>query len=117
MRSNKIRSVVVPGCLIRQTYDMSNYVPGFFLYNENEKDSISFIRNEIDKNELIWDTYVEKKEMNDESINAFVETLRGISQKKFTLSFLDNLKLAIEENTLDNECVDFIKKMISDVKK
>lgn len=113
------RSVAVPGCLNRQSFDLQDYKPGVLLYSKDDDGnySITHIENEMDTVNLVEDNYTEKKELKDESVSAFVESLKGISQKKFTLSFLDNLKKAIEEDTLDNECVGFIQEIINEVKK
>jgi hypothetical protein len=111
------RIVAAPGCLTRQSYDMDGYIPGVLLYSENKKCAMVDIQNYHDTADLVQDSYMEKKELKDESVGAFVESLKGVSQKKFTLSFLDNLIKAIEEDTLDDDCADFIQEMIDTVKK
>jgi hypothetical protein len=113
------QAVVVPGCLIRQAYDMRDYKPSVVLYSSRNDDNfeIKRIQNVVDTGELVQDSHVEKKEMKDENIGVFVEMLKGVSTKKFTLSFLDNLKEAIVGNSLNDDCIEFVQKMIGDVKK
>lgn len=111
------RRVIVPGCLTRQSYDMKDYIPGFYLLKFEDVRTYEFIENIYDKAELVQDNQTEKKEIHDENMSSFVERLKGVSLKTFSLSFLDVLREAIEKDTLENECVSFIQEMIEKVKR
>jgi hypothetical protein len=80
---------------------MIDYTPRVVLFDDGE---ISWINLPNDKT-AISDQHIQEKKERDARISAFVETVRN--NGKISLSFLDNLKKAMN-NLTDQDIIDIL---------
>lgn len=85
------RFVVNPGCPIRQTADLVEYVPVIYFINTSE--SIVTPIKVPEDGELITDEYLRKEEAREERIEAFVESIHNA--EALSLDFKANTEDAI----------------------
>lgn len=104
---NNGRMVINPGCTLIQTADMIDYTPRVVLFDDGE---ISWINLPNDKT-TISDQHIQEKKERDARISAFVETVRN--NGKISLSFLDNLKKAMN-NLTDQDIIDILLELMEE---
>ena len=89
--SNKGRTLINPGCINRQAADLIDYQP--ICYFVDTEDAIIEIPVP-DYQELVTDAYLQKESDREDRIEAFVEKIH--SKENVSLSFIDNLRNALE---------------------
>lgn len=97
----KTKKLLNPGCLLRQAADMIDYTPSVFL--------IDFAGGELtyetlpiqDDVKLITDEYLEKEEMRNNRIEAFIERIK--ENEHVTFDFLENVHSLMKNNKIEPE--------------
>jgi len=95
------KKLLNPGCLLRQAADMIDYGPGvFFIDFENGK-----LKYEIlpipDDEKMVTDEYLEKEEMRNNRIEAFIERIK--ENEQVTFDFIENVHNLMKNNKIENE--------------
>jgi len=110
------QTVAVPGCLNRQSIALKDYHPHVLIYDDSlEKSPLSKVFNEKDLCALEIDNVVGNKKTVD--VSGLIDTLKGVSVKEFSLSFFDNLSIALKRGDLDASSLEFIQKMVEDIRR
>ena len=95
-----------PGCLIRQAADMIDYAPSVFMIDFSSGKFEYKICLIPDDEKMITDEYLEKEEMRNGRIDAFIERIKDNEQ--VTFDFIENVHNLLKTNKIDAE----IKKVI-----
>ena len=103
----KGQTLVNPGCMLRQSAALKDYTP--VCYFVDTEDAIIEIPIPDDET-LITDEYLQKEEEKEARIEAFIEKIQ--SKTEITLSFKDNMKLAMENKKLSPETVKTTRKIL-----
>jgi len=99
------KTLINSGCLLRQAADMIDYEPCVLLldfYNEMDYKVCPI----IDDEKLVTDEYIEKEEMRNSRIEAFIERIK--ENESVTFDFLSNIELTMRNNDVDEN----VKKVI-----
>ena len=97
----KTKKLLNPGCLLRQAADMIDYEPAVFY--------IEFINGELtyctlpipDDEKMVTDEYLEKEEMRNNRIEAFIERIR--ENEQVTFDFIENVHNLMKNNKIEPE--------------
>jgi DNA repair exonuclease SbcCD nuclease subunit len=97
----KTKKLLNPGCLLRQAADMIDYEPSVFL--------IDFVDGELkydtlpipDDEKMVTDEYLEKEEMRNNRIEAFIERIKENEQVSF--DFIENVHNLMKNNDIKPE--------------
>lgn len=111
------RVVAVPGCLNRQSIALKDYHPSVIIY-DTEKDlkkGLHRYYNEKDLCELEVDNIAGNK--NTVDLSNLVDSLKGVTMQEMSLSFFDNLALAMKKGDLDKDCIYYIKSMVESLRR
>ena len=103
------RKLIVPGCLTVQSSDFKDYKPSVVLYDSSSKETTRHLV--YNKAENIIDEHIGDKE--NDKFSSFIVILK--SENKFNLSFEDNVKQALENETnmdvkMKKEIIYYLKK-------
>jgi len=93
--------LINPGCLLRQAADMMDYDPCVVLIDFfNEK--MSYVTLPIvDDEKMVTDEYIEKEEIRNSRIEAFIERIK--ENDSVTFDFVQNVHNLLKNNNVDND--------------
>lgn len=109
---HKGRNVLNPGCLNRQVADYKDYKPqAWFVDTDRKLVEPVIVPDDAD---MVDDEYLRAEEEREDRIGAFIDTVK--KSGKVTLSFVDNMRTAIEGNrkTLDKATVSTIHELMEE---
>jgi hypothetical protein len=81
--------VVNPGCLVRQSADLIDYVPGFYVLDTSGQGSVEFVT--VPDSGRVSNAHITKEKERDERIEAFVSSLEKGTE--MSLDFIQNLRV------------------------
>jgi DNA repair exonuclease SbcCD nuclease subunit len=99
-----------PGCLLRQAADTIDYEPAVFLI-EIEDGEIKYKTCPIVDNEkMVTDEYLEKEEIRNSRIEAFIERIK--ENEQVTFDFIENVHNLMKNTKIDKEVKDIILELM-----
>lgn len=101
------RYLINPGCINIQSADMLDYDPVIY-YIDTDAEVIEKIPIPEDKS-VLTDNHISEKKERDNRITSFIETVR--KHGKLSLSFMDNLRKAMELNQIEPDVIDIIEEI------
>lgn len=102
------RSVINPGCLLRQASDMKDYQCGVYFVDTEER-IVSFVPI-IDNELFVDDSYILKQNERTERIESFVDKLQN--SELVSLDFVENVKSFMVQNKLEKELVLVVEELL-----
>jgi len=95
------KKLLNPGCLLRQAADMIDYEPAVF-YAEFVNGELTYTTLPIpDDEKLVTDEYLEKEEIRNSRIEAFIERIK--ENEQVTFDFVENVHNLLKNNRIDAE--------------
>ena len=106
----KDQMLLNPGCLIRQAADMIDYEPSVLLIDFEDDKLIYKVCPIVDNEKLVTDEYLEKEEMRNSRIEAFIERIKENGQ--VTFDFIENVHNLMKNTKIDKEVKDIILELM-----
>ena len=96
----KTKKLLNPGCLLRQAADMIDYEPSVFLIDFEEGLLTYKILPIQDDEKMVTDEYLEKEELRNSRIEAFIERIK--ENEQVTFDFIENVHNMMKNNKIDD---------------
>ena len=112
-KNSKGKMLMNPGCLIRQAADLIDYEPSILLVNFDTKDVTYKSLPIIDNENLVTDEYLEKEELRNIRIEAFIERIQ--ENKQITFDFIENVHNTIKNNKIDAHIKNTILELLENI--
>jgi len=97
----KKKKLINPGCLLRQAADMMDYEPSVTLISFEDGELEYQILQIPDDERMVTDEYLEKEEMRNSRIEAFIERIK--ENEQVTFDFIENVHNLIKSNNINPE--------------
>jgi DNA repair exonuclease SbcCD nuclease subunit len=106
----KNKKLFNPGCLIRQAADTIDYESAVFYIGFINGDITYTALPILDNEKMVTDEYLEKEEMRNSRIEAFIERIK--ENKQVTFDFLENVHTLMKNNKIDDEIKNIILELM-----
>ena len=106
----KTKKLINPGCLLRQAADMIDYQPSVTLVNFENGELNYEICPIPDDEKLVTDEYLEKEELRNSRIEAFIERIKENEQVSF--DFIENVHNMMKSNNINDDIKNTILELI-----
>jgi DNA repair exonuclease SbcCD nuclease subunit len=104
------KKLLNPGCLLRQAADMIDYEPSVILIDfENGKLEYKILPIPDDE-KMVTDEYLEKEEMRNNRIEAFIERIK--ENEQVTFDFIENVHNLMKNNKIESEIKNIILELM-----
>jgi DNA repair exonuclease SbcCD nuclease subunit len=102
----KTKKLFNPGCLLRQAADMIDYQPSVFLIEFQD----GLLKYQVlpiqDDEKMVTDEYIEKEELRNSRIEAFIERIKENETASF--DFIENVHNMMRDNKIEDGVKDII---------
>jgi DNA repair exonuclease SbcCD nuclease subunit len=107
------KKLLNPGCLLRQAADMIDYEPSIYLI-EFADGELEYEKHKIPDNEkLVTDEYLEKEELRNSRIEAFIERIK--ENEQVTFDFIENVHNLMKSNDIEKETKTIILELMESI--